>query len=918
MVDGMSRTQMSKNENEATCEVCVMSKSTKATYPERNTEERDSVNLLDVVHTDVCGPVDTQALNGGAKYWILFKDQKSRAVVLYLMQHKSEAFDKMKEYEAMITNMTGKKIKAIQMDNGGEYSSREMTMWLKAKGIMINRTMPYTPQQNGIAERTNRVIQERVTAMLLDANLPKQFWGEAALCAVYLINRSPSRTLKDKTPIEVLTGKKPNLQHLRRFGCVAYVHIQLQQRHKLDVKAVASIMVGYETFGYRLWDSKNRRLLRSKNVIFNESKNAAKPVTMTEEKTDTGRQPYPPARSTININEDMNRDEDTVDNVPIQDMRVHQQPRREDEDLAAEDNPHEHHPIQVTQQEAAEIEEVVEQQVELEEHRRSGRKRVEPDYYTPGVYLTTISEPATYEEAIRVEDAAEWRNAMEEEFKSLQENETWKLVRLPEGQRKISNKWVYKVKLKKDGEVERYKARLVAKGFSQKEGIDYHDVYAPVAKHASIRLVFGICTQLKMYLHQMDVSSAFLYGNLEETIYMTQPKGFEVKGKEDYVCLLRKSLYGLKQAPRQWNHVIDSYMKQIGFARLESDHCIYQRRNQSNFAIVVIWVDDLIIAASTMDDMNNIKAALKQRFKVRDLDELNYCLGWEVKYKREEGIMTINQRKHFVDILRKFKFENAHPQATPLDCNVNLSKNSQNSTESETINREQEQGENYRCVVGSLMYAMLGTRPDICTALGIISRYQENPNNSHWTAAKRVLRYINGSKDIGLIYRRSGSQKIQMDGYVDADYANDIDDRKSVTGYVFNMNGTPISWSSKKQTTVASSTTEAEYIALSTASSEALWLRHVLSELQVCDMTMPTVLYTDSQGALAISKNPEHHSRAKHIDIKLHVIRERISSKQIEVKYVPTIDQKADILTKALPKPQFQRLRSLLNIDIID
>jgi len=489
---------------------------------------------------------------------------------------------------------------------------------------------------------------------------------------------------------------------------------------------------------------------------------------------------------------------------------------------------------------------------------------------------------------------------MEEEIKSIGKNDTWELTTIPKGHEAIGVKWVYKTKKNASGEVERYKARLVVKGYKQKHGVDYDEVYAPVARMDTIRLLISLAAQMKWKIYQLDVKSAFLNGYLEEEVYIEQPSGFVVEGHEDKVLKLKRSLYGLKQAPRAWNSRIDKYFQDNGFVRCLNEYALYIKTfDNEDILIVCLYVDDLIFTGSNPSLFEEFKKVMSYEFEMTDLGLMSYYLGLEVK-QLEEGIF-ISQECYAKEVLKKFKMFDCNPVNTPMESGMKLSKFEDGEKENPTL---------FKSLVGSLRY-LTCTRPDILYAVGVVSRFMETPTSTHMKVAKRILRYLKGTLDYGLFY--SFSNDFKLHGFCDSDYAGDIDDRKSTSGFIFFMGGCAFSWSSKKQPIVTLSTCESEYVAATSCTCHAIWLRRLLKELHLPQVEA-TEIYVDNKSAQALAKNPVFHDRSKHIDTRYHFIRECISRKEVELKYVKTQDQVADIFTKPLKFEDFQRLRAKIGV----
>ena len=819
------------------CGPCAEGKMHRTKFPKQSENRNDSV--LGLIHSDVCGKMKNQSLGGG-KYFVTFIDDKTRYTWVYIIKSKDEVFEKFLEFKAQMEMATGNKVKALRDDNGGEYKSHEFERYLKQNGIRHELTVPKNPEQNGVAERMNRTIVETARCMLVEAKLPSKFWAEAVSTAVYLRNRSPTTAVKGMTPFESLTGKKPHVEKLRVFGCQAYAHIPKDERHKFDSKARKCIFLGYgeNTKGYRLYDIERKKIMFSRDVIFDESKPG---IEFEKESTV---QP----EDKVHFED---HEEPDVDNVePLQ-----QQPPR---------------------------------------------VRRPPDRYGEWVHLTRdTSEPSTFGEAVSSQNRQKWQEAMECEIESLRKHNVWELVPLPKGRKLVGSKWVFKTKVNPEGETERYKARLVAQGFSQKYGDDYDETFSPVVRSESIRSLIAVAAKKNLVLHQMDVTTAFLNGNLEEEVYMKQPEGFVKSGEENLVCKLSKSLYGLKQSPRCWNTALDSYLRSLKLMPTDADPCMYTS-TEGETVLIGVYVDDIIIATETTETMTEVKRQISQKFEVKDLGQLSSILGVQVKIAPDH--IWIGQPGYTTRILEKYGMKDAKPMATP----VNISEKLNNETESPPFDPKC-----YQSAVGSLIYLSNWTRPDITFAVNNVARFCASPTHNHWVAVKRIMRYLIATCKYGISYKKSSTDKVV--GYCDADWAGDVVDRKSTSGYIFSLAGAPISWRSKKQSCTALSSAEAEYVALAAASQEVVWLRQLISKIDQ-PQTEPTVIYDDSQSAIAMTRNPQFHGRAKHIDIKYHYIRGEINKGTVNLVYCPTDDMTADLLTKGLGKEKHNKFVKLMNI----
>jgi len=515
-------------------------------------------------------------------------------------------------------------------------------------------------------------------------------------------------------------------------------------------------------------------------------------------------------------------------------------------------------------------------------------------------------EPETLAEALRGPDRNHWLEAVQKELDSLRKHGTYRVVPLPKGRKPVKCKWVLKIKDLQGGGL-KYKARLVAKGFSQKEGIDYKETYAPVIKYKSLRTLLAVANERDMEIHQMDVTTAFLNGDLEEEIYMQPPEGQE-DCKPGMVWKLERSLYGLKQSPRCWNTTIHNFLTDQGFTRSLTDYATYTRGARKDQVILALYVDDLLIMGEDLNQVLQVKSALSSRFEMVDFGEVKTVLGMRITRNRTIGVLAVDQKKYAQGVLEKFSMASCKPLNLPMSGDNQLVKAQGAFTEWE---KQSMASVPYRSAVGSLMYLMVSTRPDLAAAIGVVSRFLENPGRPHWEAVKRILRYVQHTLDMGLVFKRQGS--LEAVGFTDADFAGCLDTRKSTTGWVFLMGGAAISWSSKRQSSVALSTCEAEYMAAAQAAMEAVWHRSFMAELGM-GLKTPTWIGCDAQAALQLLKNPVYHDRTKHIAVKVHFVRELMESGQVDFQYLQTEKQVADALTKAVPRLKLEFCRSRMGV----
>ncbi|RVW44373.1 Retrovirus-related Pol polyprotein from transposon TNT 1-94 [Vitis vinifera] len=511
-------------------------------------------------------------------------------------------------------------------------------------------------------------------------------------------------------------------------------------------------------------------------------------------------------------------------------------------------------------------------------------------------------DPITYQEAIHCPQFTYWKEAMDDEMNSMYMNGVWDLVELPHGCKPVGCKWVFKTKRDSSGRIERYKTRLVVKGYSQREGIDFKETFSPVSIKDSFRVILSIVAHFDLELHQMDVKTSFLNGDLDENVYMEQPTGFTEVGKEHLVCKLNKSIYGLKQASRQWYLKFDRIITQNGFKKNTVDRCIYLRVSGSSYIFLVLYVDDILLASNDSDLLIETKHMLSTHFDMKDLGEASYVLSIKIFRDRANGVLKLSQRTYIKKILKRFNMHNCSSTKVPIVKDDKFSKAQCPQNDDE---REEMRTIPYLSLVGSLMYAQVCTHPDIAFVVGMLGRYLSNPRIEHWKAAKNVLMYLQGTKDLMLTYRRTNI--LDVVGFCDADFVGCIDDKKSTTGYIFMMAGGVVSWKSVKQTLTTSSTMEAKYVACYEACCHAMWMQNFISALGVVDsISRPLKLFCDNFTAAAFSKNTRSIPRSKHIDVKFYFVKEKVAESLIDIEHMSTKIMLADPLKKGLPIVVFQ------------
>ena len=857
------------------CKFCLLGKMTKSPFTGLSERAND---LLALIHTDVCGPMSSVA-RGGYSYFITFTDDVSRFGYVYLMRHKSESYEKFKEFQNEVENQLGKKIKALRSDRGGEYLSNEFIDHLKNCGILSQLTPPGTPQLNGVSERRNRTLLDMVRPMMSLADIPISFWGFALETTAFTLNRAPSKAV-EKTPYELWTGKVPKLSFLKIWGCETYVKRLLSD--KLAPKSDKCFFVGYpkETKGYYFYNPSENKVFVARDGVFLEKEFISRKTSGSNVYLEEVRDEQ--QMDVINTSSEVQEEVQTVDIPSI--------------------TPHEISPCEVTQPNEDDTSTVVPQ-------RKSSRTIIPSKRYidfllTESSEITMLEseEPTSYKDALKGKDSEKWLDAMKSEMDSMSENQVWDLVDLPDGVTPIGCKWIYKIKTDKDGNIYVFKARLVAKGFKQVHGIDYDETFSPVAMLKSIRIILAIAAFHDYEIWQMDVKTAFLNGFLKEDVYMTQPQGFEDPENPRKVCKLKKSIYGLKQASRSWNLRFDESVKEFGFLRNEEESCVYKKLSGSSITFLVLYVDDILLIGNDKTMLESVKEWLKSCFSMKDLGEAEYILGIKIYRDRSRRLIGLSQETYIDKVLARFKMENSKRGFIPMQHGIKLGK-TQCPSSLDEIKRMSNVP--YASAIGSIMYAMMCTRPDVAYAMSICSRYQSNPGDVHWVAAKNILKYLRRTKDHFLVY--GGENELFVTGYTDASFQSDKDDFRSQSGFIFCLNGGAVSWKSSKQCTIADSTTEAEYIAAADAAKEAVWMKKFISELGVVPSIENGIeLFCDNTGAIAQSKEPRAHKNNKHVLRKFHIIREIVGRNDVKVCKVHTEDNVADPLTKPLAQPKHE------------
>lgn len=936
------------------CESCILAKHPRQPFHASETERASA--FLDLIHSDVCGPIPTVTPHG-KRYFIIFLDDHTHALDLQLLATKDQALEAWWTLRARWENLSGRRVKVFRSDNGGEFVSDAFTAHLEETGVERQRSAPYAHQQNGKAERVMRTIEGRMFAMLDFAHLAPNLWGEAALTACYLFNQTESRALPTgKTPYEMLHGTKPNLSHLRVFGARCFARIPPELQQKLGPRSREAAFMGYPP-GVKVWrcrDAVTGTFFNSRDVIFDEtlsnrpfpdSDNDDEDVTAAPVAPSPPAPPIPPPatspphaaiiRRSGRIPVPTEKGQSLKNRIMADKTRLARQrelrsaringipPSTIDADVPAipivntpAKMPTAPPPAAVdpeaipVEDDEAGFPQVLANLIAVEVACLSIRSDTRRNPLSAGYDLKI--PPATFDEAMRRPDSDHWMAAMRKEMNLMSEMNVYELVALPPDRRAIGCRWVLEFKQDlKGGPV--FKARLVAQGFSQIAGVDFGRTFAPVARSSSIRIISAYAAKHDWELDVFDAKRAFLWGKLREDVYMKQPPGFERLDSNGsrLVAHLLSSLYGLKQAAFDWYELLREVLARLGFLRCEADYAVFVFNHVNGEGVriicIIAWhVDDGLAGSNNRRFLDRTKAQIAERFGITDLGPVTKYLGVQFIRNRTSRELWMHQEEYIMYLLEEHGMTNCNPVSLPMDPSFPFGRTTDVFPFVDDLQTE------YRKLVGELLYLAMYTRPDIALAVMRLAQYNVCAEPKHYAAAKHVLRYLSGTMNTRTHYGGAGINS-SLHGFSDSDWASCPEDRISISGYVWFFNGGPVSHSAKKQTTQALSSTEAEYMALTSAIQDGLWLQSFFTCLSI-PLSLPMQLFADNAGAIALSKEAANHIRTKHIDLRYHFIRRHIECNTFLPIWISTHKNTADIFTKVLPRPAFIHHRSGLSL----
>jgi len=931
--DGLPTNEV--NQLSTLCEICETTKGRQGNIPKHS---KTSFLPGEAVVMDSQGPFQTIAYDG-TKANMKIIDYGSGYIQYCSVNsiNGENAINLFNTFIAKVERRTGRKVKYLYTDDGKEFKEPLLSR-INQLGIVKRKGTPYQHHNPGKVERSHQTVMQMGRSMLKESKLPLKYYPLSHRAAVYLSNRLV-HFKQTKSPYEMINTRKPDLSYVVPFGSICYATTVPEQRNgKLDDTGFRGRIVGYgdedeveERKAYYVLRETDQTLhwIARRNVRIDLASDIIPlPNILEDEQNDHGEDIFSDPNYVLEDEEPT--DIETPDNSSLlqsseTDMELPQstesnRPHGSDESYQPSGNStveeesnylpsgESYHPTETESDyefdpdvEFADREWYTSNYSWFNPHAKNAKFRIDfatgarkiglPPDLLFAVFSAVNEEELTYEEAMRSEDAHLYLQAMQLEFDGMLDQRVYDLADMPADRKAIKGKWVFRKKYDMFGELIKIKARWVGKGFTQIQGKDYFETFAAVAKMKSVRVFLSICTALDLEVYQHDVPQAFLGTDLEEEIWMDQIKGFEDGTSRK--CKLRKTLYGLKQSPREFNKSVDKFLKDEGFTQSVSDSCVYVKRDGAKVIFFLLYVDDCLVAGNDKEFTTNFQNNYKRRFKIVEPTKLaSWFLGLHIE-RDEEGRYSINQNQYVKDKLKLFDGYIGNGKASRA-----LPDNVRELLEKAESSDDVEQDFPYRRMVGSLMYAMTGTRFDIAFALSVVSKFLANPKRIHCDLVRHIFKYLKGNPELAIKFNKSAEKKVVAECYADAAYENHLHYR-STLGHCMTINKVIVDWSSKCQTGVpAQSSTEAEYLCAVKASNNIVWFRELLDELGFPQGTVK--LYEDNEACIKLSKNPQDHSRTKHIPKCYHIIRQHVKDKSLELVYIPTREQFADILTKSL------------------
>lgn len=987
---------LNKHSSEA-CSSCHQAKGHRANMGKGSGER--SAEPLDLLHIDLIIDSSKSSLTEYS-CTLVAVDDHSKYVYAVPLEKKSDAFPRLKDAIAFLELQSGKTVKMIRSDNGGEWISNDAAIWAHDRGIVWQKTIAGVSEQNGRVERMNRTLEEKMRALLVQRHLPRSFWPHAMKAAAFIINLLPN--VDGEIPYERMLGRpaKRWINMVKVFGCLAWVHIPKVKRSgkKTDVRAVPAIFIGYslERKGWLFFSPEY-----SPNIFWSNSASFLEGDSWEDRTEWIPQQITAPKAPTIEGDiPDLGHTEETL--FDEKDRTVKEITIRFDKELpeprprapspdpigfpAKETRPEEapKGPVDPPEGNVGDMGDRWEDMVEYYHqdtgttpegpprapteppvvvpkkrieyyHREAGtasegpaqaltrpppvRKLEVPppikefNYKTPvwrpvsrinlrtgkpwdesprapirewGTYLANLPNQITnftptVREALEGEHAEEWKRAMKSELEGLEAMGTWEVVNRPPGVNIVDSKMVLKVKTDANLKPTKFKARFVARGFSQREGLDFEEIFAPTVPLEAIRGILQLAAVHDWEVDSIDVTQAYLNSRLHHDVYLKPPDSANLPPGKVYKLV--KGLYGLKQSGREWNKELESHLVKIGFKQSPSTPCIYVRGEGDSLTVITAYVDDMLIASPRRDCVDRAKGEIRSKWKIEDSGPVSEFLGIRITRDRENRMISLDQAAYIKNMVKKW-LPRGEKTWSPMPRHIDPDP----GRVCDPIRMKE-----YQSLVGQLLWLQNTVRPDICHPVSWLARYMSNPLEDVWQQALTVLKYLNQTADDQLVLGLKRDMERPVVTYTDANWASDKStDRKSTSGAMTFIYGGLVSWKSHVQKCVALSAVEAEIIAASDAAKDALFFSYLLRDLGIPDV-QPTVL-TDSLGCVHVSRDPAKHWKLKHVDTRYFFIRDRVQNGELAVEHVGTALNSADVLTKPFARVPLRDVRSRIGM----
>jgi hypothetical protein len=866
---------------------------------------------MDCWNADLIGPFATYEGNErfklhsllGYQYILNIVDEYSRYVMAIPLLYKSEAPQQLIKQIKLQQVKTGKTLRRLHSDGGSEFLEGTLTSFLEDQGTEVTNTIPGTSVHNGIVERMNGELETISRCLLKHSGAPEELWCTAMLYSAMLYNILCHESINGDIPHLRMYGLDQldlNIHHVLTFGCDVFV--QRQNYGKFDDRADPGIFVGY-SYKYA-----HPRVL----MLHNMKIITCRSYEVREDKFTHMKEAYSQIRLEAETNSSSLIGHKNIKEKSYEIKRIEREEIQDDIMKCLVYWKGYRYP---TWEPRSHLEKECPDAIKEFDHYKNQiliNACLLVNTLTPSSSsVVDYHVPKNYNEALQHEDREKWLAAIQLELQSVLNQGTAMPCYLPEGAKAIGTQWVFAVKRNEQNEIIRHKARLVVLGNHQREGKDFFETFSPTVNVKSIKLLLALAAQEDLEIKQIDFDTAFLNAELKEDIYIRIPQGYFkiAEGiKRGMVLKLIKALYGLKQAPREWWMLLDATLKSLGYKVSPIDECLYAKVVSGKRIYLTLYVDDTL--AFYPKELESIwitdKNAIQSKFKIKDMGDCQWILNMAIERNRAKKTITLSQKGYVDLVLKSNNVIEGREVSTPFKY-PDVSAVPDGVTPKLLTEEEQS---NYRSIVGAILYAANITRIDLSYIVSVLARYVNTPYNYHMDSARKVLSYLHSRTEYKLLFTHSPLQSntkgYHVKIYSDSSFGDDKCDRKSTNGWISTFNGRPISWQSKKQSTVATSTAESELYGLCEGVKEGLFLRHWF---EFYTGVIPTVeIMGDNQGSLFIADHTTSHNRTKHIDIQHFFIREHVKNKEIILTYVQTQDMLADILTKATKKIIFQRL----------